>query len=116
LSDFGYGQATFEIRLLAPSTRLASGNHLLPLQSALAVGIVCYVQSNFIVMAETQTFDSSFQDPLSTQANMISPYLSRFQPLQRVLSHDVFDRGHNGWMALMPYQPFSLLPKSNRNN
>ena len=53
-------------------------------------------------MAEIQNFDTSYEGSLSTQGNMISPYLSRFQPLQRVLTHDVFDRGHNGWMSLMP--------------
>ena len=28
--------------------------------------------------------------------------LSKFQPLPRPLSYDVFSTGHNGWMALMP--------------
>ena len=28
--------------------------------------------------------------------------VSRFQPLQRVLTHDVFNDGFNGWMVIMP--------------
>jgi len=28
--------------------------------------------------------------------------LSRFQPLNRVLMHDVFHTGQNGWMEIMP--------------
>ena len=31
-----------------------------------------------------------------------SPLLSRFQPLDRVLVHDVFNTGFNGWMEIMP--------------
>ena len=27
---------------------------------------------------------------------------SRYQPLKRVLSYDVFNTGFNGWMTLMP--------------
>ena len=33
---------------------------------------------------------------------MDSTFLSRFQPLQRVLVHDVFNTGQNGWMEIMP--------------
>ncbi|MDR0833655.1 MAG: hypothetical protein LBN93_05645 [Candidatus Symbiothrix sp.] len=33
---------------------------------------------------------------------MYDPLLSRFQPLNRILIHDVFNTGFNGWMALMP--------------
>lgn len=29
-------------------------------------------------------------------------FLSRFQPLKRVLVHDVFNTGYNGWMEIMP--------------
>ena len=27
---------------------------------------------------------------------------SRFNPLKRVLCYDIFDRGFNGWMVLLP--------------
>ena len=27
---------------------------------------------------------------------------SRFQPLSHILSYDIFDKGFNGWMILMP--------------
>lgn len=33
---------------------------------------------------------------------MDSTFLSRFQPLNRVLVHDVFNTGYNGWMEIMP--------------
>ena len=33
---------------------------------------------------------------------MYDPMLSRFQPLKRVLIHDVFNTGYNGWMEIMP--------------
>jgi hypothetical protein len=33
---------------------------------------------------------------------MDATFLSRFQPLDRVLVHDVFNNGFNGWMEIMP--------------
>jgi len=33
---------------------------------------------------------------------MYNPLLSRFQPLNRILIHDVFNNGYNGWLNIMP--------------
>lgn len=33
---------------------------------------------------------------------MYNPLYSRFQPLDRILIHDVFNTGFNGWMEIMP--------------
>ena len=44
---------------------------------------------------------------------------SRYQPLKRVLSYDVFNTGFNGWMTLMPnfteYPDFDV-PKTDRKS
>ena len=32
----------------------------------------------------------------------LDPQLARFQPLERVVTFDDFDRGFNGWMDLTP--------------